>query len=339
VSSRLTLLGLDIGGEWNLPLLRNAAEISGSSLLFAQANGPSSGPGWTGDSLPSVGQSVPSHLAGESQAVREAASQATRPSCDDRLPHVDDLLTQFDHVIACEATKQSRAVYDYAAPRGHLVVIVGNELGGIPNRLLKKADQVVSIPMLGRGMSSVNVAVAAAIVLYALERDLGRKRLRPASLSHRDIDVLVVAPPDPNELGSLLRSAWAFGWRRVFLDDRNGVWFTTDRPTVLAGRAAARREVNPLVVAPCGQIDLQEYDRVVVCDGQQQGTPLSRFSLPGRGKVLLVYGDGSLPSDFTAAAERVHVDHAVSEARACFRHGGSILLSVVSHLLRRGRRG
>ena len=194
-------------------------------------------------------------------------------------------------------------------------------------------------------MSSVNVAVAAAIMLYALDRDLGRKRLRPSSLSRRDVDVLVVGPHDPSELGSLLRSAWAFGWQRVFLDDRHGVWFTTDRPTLLASRAAARREVNPLVVVPHEQLNLGEYRHVLICDGESRGTPLSRCSLPAADRVLLVFSAGSgndqsgLPADCTDAAERVFVDQRASQATAAFRHAGSILLSVVSQLLRRGPRG
>lgn len=336
MKSKLTLVGLDIEGEWNVPLLRNVAEISRASLMFAQANDSSS---VADDSLVSVRQSVSFPPAGKIQGERVPPGEITQSLQDGGLPRIDELLPQFDYVIACETTKRSRAVYDYAVPCGHLAVIVGNERRGIPNRLLKKADQVVSIPMLGRGMSSVNVAVAAAIVLYALDRDFGRKCVRPSALSCRDVDVLVLGPANPSELGSLLRSAWAFGWQRVFLDDRNGVWFTKDRPTVLAGRAAARREVNPLVVAPYEQIDLREYDRVVVCDGESQGTPLSRFSLPDPSKMLLVYGDGNLPGDFTVAAERIFVDHAVPKARACFRHTGSILLSVISNLLRRGRRG
>jgi tRNA(Leu) C34 or U34 (ribose-2'-O)-methylase TrmL len=283
------LLGLDIHGEWNVPLLENAAGMSGAFLLFAQ--------------------------------------------------DLDEVPAQFDYVIACEATRRSRTVYDYPAPRGHLVVIVGNELQGLSKRVLQKADQVVSVPMLGRGMSSVNVAVAAAIVLYALQRDLGRKHLRPSSLSCRDVDVLLFGPRDPNELGSLLRSAWAFGWQRVFLADPSAVWFTSDRPTILAGRAAARREVNRLAVIPHGQMNVRDYDRIIVCNGETQGTPLSRFSLPDGGKVLLAFGEGDLPFDLTIAEERVFVDQAVSDVRACFRHAGSILLSVVSHLLRRGRRG
>ena len=67
------------------------------------------------------------------------------------LAPLDEVLTQFNHVIACEVTKRSQSVYETAAPRGHVGVLVGNELHGIPKRVLKTADQVVSIPMAGRG--------------------------------------------------------------------------------------------------------------------------------------------------------------------------------------------
>lgn len=332
MKSDVTLLALDIEGEWNVPLLRNAAEMSGAALLFAHADGPSNGrvacSASDGDSTerpPRV------ETAGDETPVDDRGKQQflTEP-----MPHIDELLGRFNRVIACEATKQSRSIYDYPAPRGHVAVIVGNELRGVPKRLLKKVDQVVSIPMYGRGMSSFNVAAAAAIALYSLERDLGRKRLRPSSLTQRSVDVLLVGPRDSSELGSLLRSAWAFGWKRVFLDDPHGVWFSEDRATILAGRAAARREVNPLVVASAAQIDLREYDSVMLCDGQSQGSPLSRLSLPSAGKLLLVYGEGDPARDY-ASAERIFVDHKVSKVGAGFRHAGSILLSVISHILRR----
>jgi tRNA G18 (ribose-2'-O)-methylase SpoU len=307
VKSRLTLVGLDIEGEWNVPLLANAAEMSEASLLFARSTSPT-------------------------DEAEEGPSVSSAP--------IDALLGQFDHLLACELTKQSRTVYEYAAPRGHVGVIVGNERCGVPRGILKKVDQVVSIPMVGRGLSSVNVAVAASIILYSMERDLGRKHLRTSALIHSEVDVLIVDPPDPSELGSLLRSAWAFGWQRVFLADRRGVWFTKDRPTVLAGRVAARCEVNRIVVSPNVQLNIKEYDRIVVCDNSRSGTPLTRFTLPDRGRVLLVYGDADPSVSIKEESmERVFVDYATNTVDACFRHTGSILLSVISQRLRRSRRG
>jgi tRNA C32,U32 (ribose-2'-O)-methylase TrmJ len=298
-------VGLEIEGPWNVPLLANAAEMSRAALLVAESKVPASATGAESGSM--VG--------------------------------IDEMLGQFDRVLACETALQSRSVFEYAVPRGHVGVIVGNERNGIPRKLLKKADQVISIPMLGKGLSSVNVAVAAAIVLYVAQRDFARKRLRPVALSHRDVDVLAFAPADPSELGSFLRSAWAFGWQRVFLADPHGVWFTDDHATILAGRAAARCEVNRLVVIPSEQLNLGDYDQVIVCDTTRSGGPLSRFTLRSDGKALVVYGDadGSLYS--RESAERVFVDHAATTVEPRFRHAGSILLSVISQQLTRGRRG
>ncbi len=279
--------------------------MSGASLLFAESKIPLDGT--TGNASGSTG--------------------------------IDAMLSQFDRVIACETGIHSRPVYEYAVPRGNVAVIVGNERNGIPGKILKKAHQVVSIPMLGKGLSSVNVAVAAAIVLYVAQRDFGRKRLRPVALSHRDVEILAIAPSDPSELGSFLRSAWAFGWQRVFLADPGGTWFTNDRPTILAGRAAARCEVNRLVVSPSEQVNLGDYDQIVVCNTTRSGDPLSRFALPNRGKVLLIYGGGDESLGSCESARKVYVDHAAAAVEPCFRHAGSILLSVISQQLTRPRRG
>ena len=299
------LIGLDIEGEWNVPLLLNAAEISGASMVFARTS-PSEDP---------VGITH--------EPIRAFA----------------DVLDQYDHVVACETGRLSRSIYAFPAPRGRTAVVVGNELSGISSEALSRTHEVVSVPMHGKGMTSVNVAVAGAIVLYALERDLARTGIRKSRLTCSSVDVLVQDPDDPNELGSLLRSAWAFGWRKVYLSDRKGVWFTKDRATVTAGRAAARREINPLVIAPADQMDPQKYRTIILCSQARSGTPLSRVALPDKGAVLIVLGESEDPPRRGAESMKVHVDHRNSKAQPRFRHAGSILLSVISEMLRGGRRG
>jgi len=298
-------VGFEIEGEWNIPLLANAAAMSRASLLFVESKIPLS------------------------TAVIRSNSTAG----------IEETLDQFDRVLACETGRQSQPIYEYAIPRGNVGLIVGNERTGIPAKLLKKVRQIVSIPMLGRGLSSVNVAVAAAIILYAAERDFGRKRFRPVALSHRDVDVLAFGPSEPSELGSFLRSAWAFGWQRVFVADPSGVWFTSDRQTILASRAAARCEVNRLAVCPREQLNISDYDQIVVCDKLRSGDPLSRFALPSRGKVLLVYGDADESLSSRGSFQQVFVDHADPAVDPCYRHAGSILLSVISQQLAKARRG
>jgi hypothetical protein len=300
-----TLVGLDIEGPWNIPLLKNAADISGAALEFHRSE-------------------------------LSADGSVTAPSS---VVSVEDLLNRHQSVLACETLGRGRSIYDFPAPRGQSAMIVGNELNGIAGPFLKKATQVVSIPMFGSGMTSVNVAVAAAIALYVLERDLVRSGIRSSPLTNRDVDVLLEAPVDPSELGCLLRSVWAFGWRKVYLSDQQGVWFTSDRRTIMAGRAAARREANPLVIAPDEHMNIEEYDRFILCDGQRRGTALSRLVLPRGGRVLIAYGPQCPSSLSEVPFERVFVDHRKSKIVPCYRHMGSILLSVVSQMLRRAERG
>ncbi len=299
------LIGLDIEGEWNVPLLFNAAEISGASMVFARTS-PSEDP---------VG-------------VNREPMQAFA-----------EVLDQYDHVVACETGRSSRSVYASPAPRGRTAVVVGNELSGISKEALSRVHEIVSVPMHGRGMSSVNVGVAGAGVVWGGERDLARTGIRKSRLMRPDVDVLIQDPDDPNELGSLLRSVWAFGWRRVYLSDQQGVWFTKDRATVTAGRAAARRENNPLVIAPADQMDPRKYKTIIQCSQARSGTPLSRAAIRDKGAALIVLGESENHPCGDASMLKVHLDHRDSKARPRFRIAGSIMLSVISEMLCGGRRG
>ncbi len=301
----LALVGLDIEGERNVPLLQNAAELSGASLLFA----------------------------------RTGAFDGATTVADEGVAEFEALFDRYDHVVACETGKKSRSIYTFAVPRGRTAVVVGNERSGIPREILSSVHEMVFVPMYGKGMTSVNVAVAAAIVLYAFERDLGRTGVRKSKLTRSGVDVLIRDPDDPSAVGSLLRSAWAFGWRKVYLSDRNDVWFTKDRATVAAGRAAARREVNPLVVAPADQMNLRKYKAVIQCSGGRSGTALSRLVLADSRPILIVLGEDENPLSQDAELRTVYVDHGNSQTRPRFRHTGSIVFSVISEMLRGGGRG
>jgi len=72
-------------------------------------------------------------------------------------------------ILCLEATENSNPVTDYDSPHPDqkMVLVVGNEVSGIDPAILEVADQVFSIPMLGR-KTSLNVAVAFGIAVYAL---------------------------------------------------------------------------------------------------------------------------------------------------------------------------
>jgi TrmH family RNA methyltransferase len=70
--------------------------------------------------------------------------------------------------LLAAAPKGGRALFD-ADLRGPVVLIVGNEGGGIPAGLIQAADATVSIPMRPP-VESLNVAVAAALLVYEAYR-------------------------------------------------------------------------------------------------------------------------------------------------------------------------
>jgi 23S rRNA (guanosine2251-2'-O)-methyltransferase len=77
-----------------------------------------------------------------------------------------DLSERGYKIIALEQTDSARPIIEYQASEP-VALMVGNEISGLPARLLKKADVHLQIPMLGV-KESHNAAVATAIALYHL---------------------------------------------------------------------------------------------------------------------------------------------------------------------------
>ncbi len=70
-------------------------------------------------------------------------------------------------VVACsEKAKQPISSIDFTVPTA---IIMGSEEDGISTDLIKKADSLVKIPMLG-DIASLNVAVSAGVILYEVLR-------------------------------------------------------------------------------------------------------------------------------------------------------------------------
>ena len=57
--------------------------------------------------------------------------------------------------------------YDKFKPRGDVALIIGNEVKGLPQSILKKSDKIIYIPMFGK-KESLNVSVAFGIAIYHL---------------------------------------------------------------------------------------------------------------------------------------------------------------------------
>lgn len=80
------------------------------------------------------------------------------------------LLTQLRadgfQIVALEQTQRSVSLPKFQL-FNDIALIVGNEVKGLDEKILKKTDLCIEIPMLGK-KESFNVAVAAAMALYHL---------------------------------------------------------------------------------------------------------------------------------------------------------------------------
>jgi 23S rRNA (guanosine2251-2'-O)-methyltransferase len=73
-----------------------------------------------------------------------------------------------DHyeIVALEQTENSIDYQKYR-PKGCVALIVGNEVGGVDQKVLKQCDQILEIPMRGK-KNSLNVSVALGVALYQI---------------------------------------------------------------------------------------------------------------------------------------------------------------------------
>ncbi len=194
----------------------------------------------------------------------------------------------YSPVLALENVPGAESIHGFTLAGPRPALLVGNERRGISRDLLDRVDRTIEIPLASRRLDTINVAAAAAVALYYLARGGGGKlRTRAEPNRHRP-EVLFLGPGDSIELGSALRSAAAFGWGRVLVDDRSNVWFGTDRVTRSLGRGAARRSRNAIHVLPAGR--LHAFDEACVVT-RGEGEPLHRVDLARGPRQLLVIAD------------------------------------------------
>ncbi len=71
--------------------------------------------------------------------------------------------------IAVEIDTHAQLSSEYTYPK-NCNIILGNERTGLEKAIIKKCDQIVTIPQFGN-IGSLNVAVSASIVLYELNKN------------------------------------------------------------------------------------------------------------------------------------------------------------------------
>ncbi|WP_430784172.1 TrmH family RNA methyltransferase [Actinoplanes sp. G11-F43] len=94
-----------------------------------------------------------------------------QPACVHRVGNPERWLADErrsgSHILGVELADEAVRLADLPPARKRTVMVLGHEATGIPPQALDLLDTAVEIPMVGTG-SSLNVAVAASLVLYRL---------------------------------------------------------------------------------------------------------------------------------------------------------------------------
>jgi 23S rRNA (guanosine2251-2'-O)-methyltransferase len=106
---------------------------------------------------------------GEDAMKTSAGALNLVPVCrTSNLSSALDLL-QSSGVRVIAATEKAERKYTQAVMKGPLAIIMGSEDSGISPALIRKADDLVKIPVLGK-IGSLNVSVAASLMVYEAVR-------------------------------------------------------------------------------------------------------------------------------------------------------------------------
>lgn len=79
---------------------------------------------------------------------------------------IKQLKSQGYQIVSLELHKKSENILNFH-PKFPMAIIVGNEVEGLPPKILKLSDKIVFIPMFGQ-KESLNVSVAFGIACYMI---------------------------------------------------------------------------------------------------------------------------------------------------------------------------
>lgn len=252
-------------------------------------------------------------MFGASCLFRDRHALAASWEDRDRLPGfvtTDELTREYSPIVAFDNLPGAADVYGFRLPRpsGFVpAVVMGNERHGISHDIQSIAHHRVQIPMFARpgSVNCLNVAAASAVALYYLSRGGGTGLRTTQHPGKRRPELMLVGGASHVELGSSIRSACAFGWERVLVDDSYGVWFGAGRSISAEGRAAARRHRNPIRLIPItrnrgsgsgsGRYDHYAFSEVCVVrtSPTRVSVPLHKANLARGPQQLLVVPDES----------------------------------------------
>lgn len=260
-STPLTLVGDGIENPWNAQVMLHAAAMFKSPCLFR-----------------------------DRCKLAEAWTKTISAESSLGLVSRDELVRDYSPIVAVENIDGAGSVYGFRLGGGKTpAVVLGNERRGLADDILSVAHHAVQIPMVSRRLNCLNVAAAAGVALYYLSRGGGGK-LRVYGQAHkRRPELLLMGAADHVELGSTIRSAGAFGWDRIFIEDRRDIWFGGSRRMISEGRAAARHQRNPIRVVPMLPDRKSAFAEACIVTLGAGGVPLHRADLArGASQVIIV---------------------------------------------------
>ena len=226
----------------------------------------------------------------DTRRLRE--SEVLKTVLDGRFPATtgDEIKALHSRIIAFDNLRGAAEVYGFSAGKDP-AVLVGNERRGLSHEFRHLSTDAVQVPMVSRQINCLNVAAASAVALHYLCSARVGTMAKVRDPERRRPELLLLGAGDHIELGSAIRSAAAFGWRRAFIEDREQLWFGSDRITRSEGRAAARRGRNPIRLVPCSAEADHSFPEVTIVTTSPGGVPLHRANLARGARQLVVIPD------------------------------------------------
>ncbi len=261
MNESITLIGDSIENPANALVMVHVAQMFGAACRFRDTKG----------------------LAQPAEATALSSSAFAAISAD-------DISKLHSRIVAFDNLPGAADIYGYQVGPD-FSVMVGNERRGLSYECAKLATDKVQVPMFSRRINCLNVGAASAVALYYLRGP----RVGPMAVrgepNNRRPEVLLLGAGDHVELGSAIRSTAAFGWGRVFIEDRQKVWFSCERAIRSEGRAAARRGKNEILCVPCASEATHGFARVTIISAQAVGAPVHRMNLARGPSQLVVIPD------------------------------------------------
>lgn len=161
----LILIAHNIRSTHNVGSILRSADGFGVKKIFFTGYTPY--PTTQGDErLPHISAKITKQISKTALGAEKTVNNSHE---SDILELIKQLKNEGYLLIALEQDKNATLLPEFKPKEQKIALLLGEEVHGIENNLLKLCDQTVEIPMQGK-KESFNVSVATGIALYALSQ-------------------------------------------------------------------------------------------------------------------------------------------------------------------------